>query len=130
MGGECLQPSTSCVSDNECCDSGYGNPIVGFDQYCSYGRYENHPLTEMHCCEEGWYWNPEELQCWESASCYDPSISDYCNTLLTSQNIGEYIVDSGCISEQTNQYGYWESCCNSNQYGGTPGYFYCEITPL
>ena len=100
--------------------------MLRFDQYCSYGRYENHPLTEMHCCQEGWYWDQEELQCRESATCYSETNPDLCNTLPSQQTIGTYLIDSGCISEQTNQYGYWESCCYKFMYGEN-NYFYCPI---
>ena len=128
-GGECLQPGDQCISDEQCCDVGQGDPIVGFNQYCSYGQYENHPLEENHCCQEGWYWDEEELQCRESATCYSETNSGFCNTISSPETIGTYLSDSGCVSEFTNAYGYWESCCYTNVYG-IYDYGWCEINNI
>ncbi|MBL7148044.1 MAG: hypothetical protein ISS82_04425 [Nanoarchaeota archaeon] len=124
-GGECLQPTTVCTSNEQCCDAGYGNPTVGFDQYCSYGQYEE--LNEGHCCKEGDYWNPDALPfptCTSADPCY-PGVCGY-----TTSQLQNFLNDPNCMKDSTATKGFWEACCMKNWYGTTGEYYYCPVTAI
>ncbi|USN45166.1 MAG: hypothetical protein H6502_03850 [Candidatus Woesearchaeota archaeon] len=122
----CVNNPTLCNNTEEAIEG--TDPVeYGVSYYCSYVEEDDPVLSnrEAYCCPQGYYpqrVSPWEYKCLETATCYDESQPEFCNSMFhLFAEFPAWSTENNPLDLDCNQYNEptgSEACCLVSRWGG------------